>query len=70
VLPVLAGAKSIWLSVVTGGSLIVLVSVILSFLSGMDVRQRVVTNLIVIALAVGVSFAIGFAANRLWGVGI
>jgi vacuolar iron transporter family protein len=70
VLPVLAGAKSIWLSVLTGGSLIVLVSVILSFLSGMDVRQRVVTNLIVIALAVSVSFAIGFTANRLWGVPI
>jgi len=70
VLPVLGGATSLLPSVLTAGTLIVLVSMILAFLSGMDVRRRVVTNLIVIALAVGLSFVIGFVTNRLWGLSV
>ena len=68
VLPVLFGAKSVLLSVLAAGSLIVLVSMILAFLSGMDIRRRVITNLVVIAVAVAVSFAIGLVANRVWGL--
>lgn len=41
---------------------------ILAFLSGMSVRRRVVSNVIVIAVAVGITFAIGALTRRIWGL--
>jgi putative flippase GtrA len=52
------------------GTLIILVSVLLAFPSGMDVRHRVLTNLVIIAAAVGVTYAIGMVARALWGISI
>lgn len=68
VLPVLFGAQSAVFSVIAGASVIVLVSTVLAFLSGMDVKQRILTNLLMISAAVGVTFLIGTIATRLWGV--
>jgi VIT1/CCC1 family predicted Fe2+/Mn2+ transporter len=65
VLPMLAGARTVLPSLVAGGSIIVVVSVILAFLSGMEVNRRVVTNLVIIAAAVGVTFAIGLVTKLL-----
>jgi len=70
VLPVLIGAKTALASVLTAGSLIILVSVLLAFLSGMEMKRRVVANLVTIAAAVGITFVIGLVANRLWGVSV
>jgi VIT1/CCC1 family predicted Fe2+/Mn2+ transporter len=70
VLPVLGGAATVIPSLLAAGILIILVSMILAFLSGMDVKRRIVTNLIIIAAAVSVSFAIGLLARRVWGVSI
>jgi VIT1/CCC1 family predicted Fe2+/Mn2+ transporter len=68
VLPVLIGAKSALPSALTAGVIIVLVSMLLAFLSGMDVRRRIVTNLVIIAAAVGITYAIGLATNALFGI--
>ena len=68
VLPVLAGAQTLLASLIAGGSLIALVSMILAFLSGMDVKRRVVTNLLIMAAAVAITFAVGLLTRRLWGV--
>ena len=68
VLPVFFGAQSAVFSVVAGGSVIILVSTLLAFLSGMDIKQRILTNLVIIFAAVGVTFLIGTVANRLWGI--
>lgn len=68
VLPVFFGAQSAVFSVAAGGSVIILVSTILAFLSGMDVKQRILTNLLMISAAVGVTYLIGTIANRLWGL--
>src|SRR5436190_5667528 len=54
VLPVLGGAKTLVPSLFTAGSLIILVLTIVAFLSGMNVRRRVMTNLLIIAAAVGI----------------
>jgi VIT1/CCC1 family predicted Fe2+/Mn2+ transporter len=70
VLPVLFGAKSVLPSIVAAGTLLVLVSVVLAFLSGMDVQRRVRINLVIMALAVGVTYAIGAAARRIWGISV
>jgi vacuolar iron transporter family protein len=70
VLPVLAGAQTALPSLVTAGSLIIVVSMILAFLSGMELKRRVLTNLVIIAAAVGITFAIGLISKRVWGISV
>ena len=70
VLPVLLGAQTALFSLVTAGGIVILVSTLLAFLSGMDVKKRIALNLIIIAIAVGVTYGIGIAAKQLWGVSV
>jgi VIT1/CCC1 family predicted Fe2+/Mn2+ transporter len=70
VLPVLFGARSAWPSVAAAGAMIIVVSMLLAFLSGMDVRRRIVTNLVIIAAAVGITYLIGLATNALFGLAV
>lgn len=70
ILPVLFGAKSALISVMTGGVIIILVSMILSFLSGMNIRKRILTNLVIIAGAVGITYGIGILVRTLFGVAL
>ena len=44
------------------------VSIILAFLSGMNIRKRALTNLVLIALAVGITYLIGIAVRTLLGI--
>jgi VIT1/CCC1 family predicted Fe2+/Mn2+ transporter len=67
-LPIALGAQSALPSVLGAGAVIVAVSMILAFLSGMNIRRRVLTNLGIIAAAAGLSYAIGIAAQRLFGI--
>ena len=64
------GATSALASVLTAGSMIILVSMLLAFLSGMDVRRRVLKNLVIIAAAVTVTYLIGAAIRALWGIAL
>jgi VIT1/CCC1 family predicted Fe2+/Mn2+ transporter len=68
VLPVLFGAKDALFSVLTAGLVVIVVSTILSFLSGMDITRRILLNLVIITLAVGVSYSIGVLAKSYWGI--
>ena len=70
VLPFLFGATSVVPTVVTAGSVIIAVSTVLSFLSGMDVRRRILTNLVIIAAAVGITYAIGMITRSVWGISV
>jgi VIT1/CCC1 family predicted Fe2+/Mn2+ transporter len=70
VLPVIGGAGTVLPSLFTAGSLIIIVSMILAFLSGMDITRRVVTNLVIIAAAVGITFTIGQVTKLVWGVSL
>jgi vacuolar iron transporter family protein len=70
ILPVLAGARTVLTSTVAAGTLIVLVSAILAFLSGMDVKRRILVNLVIIAAAVGVSYAIGLLTKLVFGIAV
>jgi vacuolar iron transporter family protein len=69
-LPVLFGARNALPSVLVAGAMIVIVSMLLAFLSGMNVKRRVLTNLIIIAAAVGITYLIGRTVNTLWGISI
>jgi VIT1/CCC1 family predicted Fe2+/Mn2+ transporter len=68
VLPVLLGANDAIFSVMTAGLMVVLVSTILSFLSGMDIKRRIALNLVIITLAVSVSYGIGVLSQQVWGI--
>jgi predicted membrane protein (TIGR00267 family) len=70
VLPVLFGTKNVLFSIIFGGSMIILVSLILAFLSGMNIRKRTVTNLVIIAVAVGITYSIGVLIKRIWGISL
>ncbi len=68
--PVLLGAQTPFPSILTGGSMILLVSITLAFLSGMAVRKRALTNFVLITIAVGISYTIGFLVRRLLGISL
>lgn len=70
VLPVLFGARTLLPSLLVAGAVIVLVSTILAFLSGMDVKRRILLNLGIIAAAVAVSYVIGLVAKAAWGISV
>jgi vacuolar iron transporter family protein len=70
VLPVLFGATGLLPTVVTAGAMIVAVSAIVAFISGMAVRRRIVLNLIITGIAVVVTYAIGLLAKAVWGIAV
>ena len=70
VLPVLLGATNALFSVFTAGLMVIFVSTILSFLSGMDVTRRIALNLVIITVAVSVSYGIGIVAKNFWGIAV
>ena len=70
VLPVIFGATSALFSVLTAGLMVIVVSTILSFLSGMDVTRRILLNLAMITIAVSVTYGIGVFAKHLWGIAL
>jgi VIT1/CCC1 family predicted Fe2+/Mn2+ transporter len=50
--------------------MIVLVSLVLAFLSGMNIHKRILTNLVIIAAAVGITYGIGLLTKRIWGISV
>ena len=70
VLPVVLGARTVWPTVLTGGAMIVAVSAIVAFISGMDVRRRILLNVVITGLAVAVTYTLGSLTKRLLGVAI
>ena len=67
-LPVILGAQSVLASLLVAGTMIVVTSALLAFLSGMEVRRRIAMNLAIIAAAVAVTYLIGTLTRALWGV--
>ena len=70
VLPVAFGARSLLPSLLVAGVVIVVVSAILAFLSGMDMKRRIALNLAIIAGAVAISYVVGLLAKWLWGISV
>jgi len=69
VLPVLFGATGLLPTIVTAGAMIVAVSAIVAFISGMAVH-RIVLNLIITGIAVVVTYGIGLLAKAVWGIAV
>jgi vacuolar iron transporter family protein len=68
--PVLFGARSMLPTVLAAGVVIVAVSAVVAFLSGMDVRRRIALNVAVTGIAVVVTYGIGLLAKALLGVSV
>jgi VIT1/CCC1 family predicted Fe2+/Mn2+ transporter len=68
--PVFFGATSLWLTIAVSITAVIVTSYVLAFLSGMDARRRILLNLLIASLAVAVTYAIGLATNRLFGITI
>lgn len=68
ILPVFFGAEDFVLSAIVSAAVVVLVSTLLAFLSGMDVKRRIAINLVIVALAVAVTALIGHAAKSFFGI--
>lgn len=70
VVPVVFGAQDVGFSILTAGIVIVLVSMILAFLSGMSVLRRITLNLAIVSVAVITTYLIGLVAKAVWGISI
>ncbi len=70
VLPVLLGAKNILWSLGFAAVVMIFISTVIAFLSGMRMRKRIVTNLVILLIAVGVTYAVGLLARSLFGISI
>lgn len=70
VLPVLFGARTLLPSLAVAGGVIVIVSAILAFLSGMNVKRRILMNIAIMAAAVAISYLIGLVAQSVWGISV
>ena len=67
-LPIALGAHSALPSVIGAGAVIVAVSTILAFLSGMNIRRRVLTNLVIVSAAAAITYGIGIATKLVFGI--
>ena len=70
VLPVVLGARNVWPTLIAGGIMIVAVSAVVAFISGMNVRRRIARNAVITGLAVAVTYVLGVLTKRLLGVAI
>ena len=64
----LHGGTTVLPSTLTAGCVIIVVSTVIAVLSGMDVGRRILTNLVILAAAVVVTYTIGLLTKTLWGV--
>ena len=70
ILPVLAGSSNIILSLIVSAFFIIIVSSVLAFLTGMDTKKRIIINLAIVMLAVGVTYGIGILVKNYFGISI
>lgn len=70
ILPVLFGSHNAIISILVGAGMVVVVSWILAFLSGMDARRRVLLNLCIAGLAAGITYVLGLAMRDFFGITI
>lgn len=67
-LPVVCGAASVLASILAALAMVMLVSVLLAFLSGMDVKRRLLINVTMIFGAAAFAYAVGRLARDIWGI--
>ncbi len=70
IVPVLLGAASPMWSILVGGGMVALVTMLLSIMSGMEVRSRVFQNLLLVSAAVAVTYGLGTLVKHVWQISV
>ncbi len=70
VLPMLLGARNILWPIAVAAVVMVLISTVIAFLSGMRISKRILTNLITLVIAVAVTYGVGTLVKVVFGVNI
>ncbi len=70
VLPMLLGAKNIVLPLLVAAVVMVFISTVIAFLSGMKMSRRILTNFVTLLIAVGITYAVGISVKAIFGINI
>lgn len=70
ILPILLGAKVIFWPLAVAAVIMVVISTIIAFLSGMRISRRLLMNLAILLIAVGVTYAVGLLVRSVFGINI
>lgn len=70
ILPILLGGRGILVSFLASGLVAILVSTVISFITGMNAKKRIVLNIAILAIAVLVTYAMGTIAKQILGTNI
>lgn len=68
--PLLFGAQSMVGPIAVAAIIIIIVSLVLAFLSGMDIRKRIAMNVVIIGAATGITFALSLAVKYFFEIQI
>lgn len=69
-LPILLGAENIFWPLAIAMFVMIFVSTVIAFLSGMKMSKRIITNLVILVVAVGVTYVVGILVRSIFGVNI
>lgn len=65
IIPILFGVYTIFYPIIFAGSMIIVVSTVFAFLSGMEIRKRITLNFIIIAAAIIITYALGILVKNI-----
>ena len=69
-LPIILGAHNIMWPLVIAMVVMLFISTVIAFLSGMRMSKRIVTNLIILLIAVGVTYLVGLLLRSIFGLNV
>ncbi|HUI29892.1 MAG TPA: VIT1/CCC1 transporter family protein [Candidatus Acidoferrales bacterium] len=69
-LPIILGARNIFWPLGIAMVVMVFISTVIAFLSGMKMSKRIVTNLVILLIAVGVTYVVGILVRSIFGMNI
>ena len=70
ILPIMIGGQGILISFIASGSAAILVSTVISFITGMNAKKRIVLNIVILTLAVLITYTMGIVSKEILGITI
>jgi vacuolar iron transporter family protein len=69
-LPIILGARNVLLPLAFAAVVMLFISTVIAFLSGMRMSRRIITNLVILMIAVGVTYIVGILVRTVFGINI
>ena len=70
ILPIFFGARGILISFLASGLIAIVIATAISFVTGMNIRKRILVNTVILTLAVSITYTMGIVAKNILGVSI